>query len=575
MNGSTLACALALTALSSAALAAQIKYVAHRGDYPDAPEGSRQAYLNAVSRRSEIVKLDLQESKDGVILLSHDSTFKRTMGWDVKISDVTWDEIQRHVYLFKKTPTEERAVTLEDGLKIVRWIPEFWLDFKHFTPDFADRVVATCERAGILHSQLMVATYTQAALAYMRERHPDIRRVGHLHVIPKDGKLEPSFDKALRLEPAGETEGYSAALLRAILAYVDRLGLYGVNLCQNPQIMTKGLVAELKKRGVWVSIALIHDAKTAQRNAGLGMDAVVTRDRRTVKPILDGGLVGAGTVETKVGDRAPSYLPKGRHFALAWADEFDGDRLDERTWSYRTNFWGRPAHWFAHPSDNAVEVGGGTLKLKVVRRPDGQYVSPQLQTDEILWDCPDTGNTNKFWWIGKRSPAKFQHRYGYWECRCKLQKKPGWWSAFWMQSANIGTTLDPTDSGAEIDMMESFKPGIVAPHNVFARGYGPDQARYMVGGSWDRQIDDWENWHVFGVLWDRTGYTFYVDGKEDGRVEDLVSHRPHFLLLTTECRFFRKNRMTGAADPQLADAVAARDQFEVDYVRVWDEVKEK
>ena len=144
-----------------------------------------------------------------------------------------------------------------------------------------------------------------------------------------------------------------------------------------------------------------------------------------------------------------------------------------------------------------------------------------------------------------------------------------------MQSANIGTTLDPTDSGAEIDMMESFKPGIVAPHNVFARGYGPDQARYQVGGNWDRQVDDWEGWHVFGVLWDETGYTFYVDGKEDGRVEDLVSHRPHFLLLTTECRFFRKNRMTGAADPQLAEAVTARDQFEVDYVRVWDEVKEK
>lgn len=297
MSNNKLACAFALTALSSVALGAQIKYVAHRGDYPDAPEGSRQAYLNAVNRQSEIVKLDLQESKDGIVLLSHDPTFKRTMGWDVKISDVTWDEIQRHVYLFKEVPSKERAVTLEDGLKIVRWIPEFWLDFKYFTPDFAERVIVICERAGIVRSQLMVATYTQAALAYMKERHPDIRRVGHIHVTPNDGKLVPSFDRSLRLEPAGKTEGYSVELLHAILGYIDRLELHGVNLGQNPQIMTKGLVSELKKRGVWVSIALIHDKETAQQNVGLGMDAVVTRDRRAVKPVLDGGNVGRGAVE--------------------------------------------------------------------------------------------------------------------------------------------------------------------------------------------------------------------------------------------------------------------------------------
>ena len=29
-------------------------------------------------------------------------------------------------------------------------------------------------------------------------------------------------------------------------------------------------------------------------------------------------------------------------------------------------------------------------------------------------------------------PAKFLHRYGYDEARFRLQKMPGWWSAFWM-----------------------------------------------------------------------------------------------------------------------------------------------
>jgi len=557
--------------LASFAASAQIKYVAHRGDYPDAPEGSMQAYRNAVSRRSEIVKLDLQETKDNVIVLSHDATFKRTMGWPVKIGDVTLAEAREHVYLFDGKPTTERIVRLDEALPVLKSVPELWLDFKHFKPDFAERVLATCREAGFVPEKLMVATYTKPALAYFQKKHPEIRRVGHMDFPLRDGQWSTSFDASLRCAPATETEAFSPALCAAIVAWARQYGLYGVNMVSSRAI-TPGLVAALHEQGLWVSLALVHSAEHAKRFRGLGIDAVVTRDRRAVKPVFDSADLSQGTVETPVKGQAPSFLPKGRKFALVWSDEFDGTALDETKWSYRTNFWGRPAHWFAHPSDNTVEVTNGLLRLKVAQRPDGQYVSPQLQTGEIVWDYPDAGNTNKFWWIGKRRPAKFQHRYGYWECRLKFQKKPGWWSAFWMQSENIGTTLDAADSGAEIDMMECFKPGIIAPHNVFARGYGPDQTRYQVGGGWNNKIPNWEGWHVIGVLWNEKGYTFYVDGQEDGVVTDLVSHRPHFLLLTTECRFYRVNRMTGKADPQLAEAVAAQDAFEVDYVRIWDEV---
>ena len=63
-----------------------------------------------------------------------------------------------------------------------------------------------------------------------------------------------------------------------------------------------------------------------------------------------------------------SLLPPGKSFKLVWHDEFDGDRLDESKWSYRTNFWGSQAHWFATPEDNAVEVKDGFLHLKLVKR---------------------------------------------------------------------------------------------------------------------------------------------------------------------------------------------------------------
>ena len=84
-----------------------------------------------------------------------------------------------------------------------------------------------------------------------------------------------------------------------------------------------------------------------------------------------------------VAGREPSFLPSGRKLSLVWHDEFDGDRLDESKWSYRTNFWGQRAHWFAAPEDISVEVKDGLLKMKLVKRADGQFVSPSCVFFEL------------------------------------------------------------------------------------------------------------------------------------------------------------------------------------------------
>ena len=43
----------------------------------------------------------------------------------------------------------------------------------------------------------------------------------------------------------------------------------------------------LRAKGLWVSIALIHTESQAKRYVGFGNDAVVTRDRLTVKSVLE------------------------------------------------------------------------------------------------------------------------------------------------------------------------------------------------------------------------------------------------------------------------------------------------
>ena len=289
----------------------------------------------------------------------------------------------------------------------------------------------------------------------------------------------------------------------------------------------------------------------------------------------------------------PSILPTGFRFKLVWHDEFDGDRLDESKWSYRTNFWGRRAHWFATPEDGAVEVRDGFLHLKLVKRADGQFVSPQLQTGELVWDVPHIANkavTTGFWPLPKRKKPKFMHRYGYYECRCRLQQMPGWWSAFWMQTPMQGCSLDPRRAGIEHDIMESFEPGEVLPHCFHANGYGADYLGFRVPRKPKGMRGDAHNkansvkldktqFHTFGLLWEPDGYTLYVDGEQRGPKVgqgdgEAVSQTEEFILVTTEAKWYRNKQMTGEGVPELEDAVSANDDFVVDYVRVYDIVQE-
>ena len=280
-----------LCVLCAGSAAGGIKCVAHRGDYPDAPEHSMAAYRNAVERGSEVLKLDVHPSRDGVIVLSHDPTFKRTMGWDAKIREHDWAEIRRHTYLLGGQPTRERAVSLPEALEVVKSIPEFWIDFKHFDPDFAENVLGTFAAAGIAEDRLMVATYNGDALQYFRKAHPSIRRIVHIDFCEQDGKWSLSFERHLGIlcRKAADGEPYSPEVAEHILECARTLDLWGVNLCAVPQVVTPGLVARLHGKGLAVSLALVHDAATARVFANHGGDFVVTRDRRVVAPIICAG----------------------------------------------------------------------------------------------------------------------------------------------------------------------------------------------------------------------------------------------------------------------------------------------
>ena len=83
----------------------------------------------------------------------------------------------------------------------------------------------------------------------------------------------------------------------------------------------------------------------------------------------------------EVKDHAPSLLPDGMEFSLAWSDEFDGDHLDTDRWDYRLCMMGkRHEAW----TDTGVTVENGCAVFKIFEE-NARLFPPSFKRAIILW----------------------------------------------------------------------------------------------------------------------------------------------------------------------------------------------
>ncbi|MBO4526694.1 MAG: hypothetical protein J5743_03635 [Victivallales bacterium] len=275
--------AFCFSALFSLLLAAgPVKYIAHRGDYVDAPEGTAAAYRFAVERHYDIMKMDVQKTKDGIIVMSHDGTLKRTMGWDVNIKDVTYDEIKQHGP-FKPVGkyTDERIVTFKEAIAIAKALPEIWIDTKHFDPEFFEELLKQAAAEGVTEDRIMVATFSKPAIQYVQKAHPAIRRVLHTSITKDQERkiLKVSFSKK---ECATMDD-----VVAEIIAAKEKYGLFGVNIPADGGYITEEIIKKLHDAGLWLSFWYVNKPEVAERLRKAGADAFVTRGADKIRPKAD------------------------------------------------------------------------------------------------------------------------------------------------------------------------------------------------------------------------------------------------------------------------------------------------
>lgn len=224
------------------------------------------------------------------------------------------------------------------------------------------------------------------------------------------------------------------------------------------------------------------------------------------------------------------FSPVAHEYELVWEEHFDGIQLDTTKFRLR----GIGARRIGFNAKEAVSVSDGNLNLMY----------------DIIGDSLISGAVG--------SQGLFETKYGYFECRARLQGSDGPWAAFWLQSSEISKGGSPAECGTEIDVFEYFrKYSKDTLTHALHWAYGPDMVSFGPMKSGLKGLD--QGYHTFALEWTPEKYTFFIDSLKYHEQTQGLSHVKEYIILSMELP-------TKMQDMKKA---CAPDTFFVDYVKVY------
>jgi glycerophosphoryl diester phosphodiesterase len=229
---------------------------AHRGVTAQAPENTLGAVRAAIAAGADYVETDVQLSKDGVLVIAHDSDFSRLGGVSKKVWDLTYDEI-RAIPLGVREPPEirrEATPTLDALLAEAKGHLKVNIELKYYgdhQPGLARKVIETVRAQGML-DQVVVQCLEYQPLLEVRQLAPEV--------------------------PIGYLLSFNA----------KRPSRLAVNfLSVEQKRLDRKFVLSAHQHGLQVLAWTVNTAKDMERLLDLGVDGLITDQSELARKTLD------------------------------------------------------------------------------------------------------------------------------------------------------------------------------------------------------------------------------------------------------------------------------------------------
>jgi glycerophosphoryl diester phosphodiesterase len=168
-----------------------VTITAHRGSSMAAPENTLAAVERAIEDGADYAEIDVQETKDGVIVVIHDTDLKRITGLGKKIWEVTYDEIRDLDFgsWFSPEFARERIPTLVEAIELAdqRIALNIEIKLNGHEENLVESVVRVIEETSF-ESQCIVTSLSRRALDEVGRLNPQLER-GYI-VYQSMGRIE-------------------------------------------------------------------------------------------------------------------------------------------------------------------------------------------------------------------------------------------------------------------------------------------------------------------------------------------------------------------------------------------------
>ncbi len=221
------------------------------------------------------------------------------------------------------------------------------------------------------------------------------------------------------------------------------------------------------------------------------------------------------------------------------SDEFEGKELDRDKWAVGMPWSkGRPPALY---SDKNVTVSGGKLHLT-------------MRKERVPAECAKGGYHD---YTSAALHSRVRSGYGYYEVKAKPMNSAGSSSFWFWREETLGwlTEIDVFEIGGKAKGYE--RKYNMALHVTRAP---TDEKHWSIGGVWEAPWRLADDYHVYGLEWDKGAIKYYVDGVLVRCVENTHWHRPLHMIFDSETM----PEWFGTPDDKDLPST-----FSVEYVRAW------